>query len=148
MATMLNDLISVRTHQEYATASGRRTHAQMAHVFYTKDGWTGDAELIKQISGIPNMSEFFGPLSRTEVPIAGYVDGKFISRRVDRLYVDDMAHKVVVLDYKTDVNKNLFRKKYTEQLKEYYLLLKQIYKNYSIECNVLWLNDFTLENII
>jgi ATP-dependent exoDNAse (exonuclease V) beta subunit len=59
-----------------------------------------------------------------------------------------MAHKVVVLDYKTDVNKNLFRKKYTEQLKEYYLLLKQIYKNYSIECNVLWLNDFTLENII
>lgn len=148
MTTVLNDLISARAHQEYATASGRRTHAQMAHVFYTENGWTGNSELVKQIAQIPNATEFFGPLSKTEVPIAGHLDGKFISRRIDRLYVDDVSHRVIVLDYKTDTDKNMFRKKYIEQLKEYYLLLKQIFRGYSIECKILWLNDFTLENII
>ena len=54
----------------------------------------------------------------------------------------------MVLDYKTDTNRNLYREKYRVQLMEYYKLLKQIYPDFNIVCKILWLNDFTLENII
>lgn len=148
MTNKLNELIGNHLHQEYATMSGRSVHAQMAHIFYTPDGWMGNTDIIKNISSIPSMTEYMGPLSKTEVPIAGYVKGVFISRRIDRLYVDKNTKIVVVLDYKTDTNKNLFYEKYREQLNEYYELLKQIYSGFKIECKILWLNDFTLENII
>ena len=148
MANKLNDLINANEHQEYATATGRATHAQMQRVFYTDAGWVGNENIINHISRIPGIQDFMGPLSRTEVPIAGIVNGKFISRRIDRLYVNFDDKKVVVLDYKTDINKKQFYKKYCEQLNEYRELLKQIYNNFDIECKILWLNDFTLENII
>ena len=104
--------------------------------------------MIKQISTNPELIEIMGPLSKTEVPIAGFINGKFISRRIDRLYINHDAKKIVVLDYKTDTDKNLFKQKYNEQLNEYRQLLKQIYNNYSVTTKILWLNDFTLENII
>ena len=148
MTNKLSDLINLKSHQEYATSAGRMAHAQMQHIFYTDNGWVGDIDIINRVSGAPELMEFMGQLSRVEVPIAGTVNGKFISRRIDRLYVNNETKKVVVLDYKTDINKNQFYKKYCEQLREYYELLKQIYNDYKIECKILWLNDFTLENII
>ncbi len=148
MTNKITDLINKKLHTEYATATGGAMHKQMQRIFWTPNGWTGNADIIKYISNIPNLQEFMGPLSRTEVPIAGTLNGRFISRRIDRLYVNHDTKKVVVLDYKTDIDKKLFYKKYCEQLKEYSELLKHIYKGFNIECKILWLNDFTLENII
>ncbi|MBO4700801.1 MAG: hypothetical protein J5620_03590 [Alphaproteobacteria bacterium] len=148
MTNKIQDLINAKSRQEYATTAGRAMHTQMQHIFYTGHGWVGNANITKRISGISELMEYMGVLSRTEVPIAGTVNGKFISRRIDRLYVNNDTKKVVVLDYKTDADKNLFYKKYCEQLTEYYELLKQIYKGFNIECKILWLGDFTLENII
>lgn len=148
MTNKISDLINKISRSEYATATGRSMHAQMQSVFYGVDGWVGDKNIINSISQIPELKEIMGPLSRTEVPLAGIVNGKFISRRIDRLYVNNDTKKVVVLDYKTDVDKNLFSEKYREQLTEYYELLKQIYNGFDIQCKILWLNDFTLENVI
>lgn len=148
MTNKLEQILSAKTHQEHATATGRAVHAKMSHVFYTPNGWTGDLDIVKKLSSISDLCELFGHLSRTEVPIAGYVNGKFISRRIDRLYINHDTKSIVVLDYKTDLDKKLFYKKYIEQLTEYRALLTQIYHGYHIECKILWLNDFTLENII
>ena len=148
MTNKISDLINKISRSEYATATGRSMHAQMQSVFYGRGGWVGDKNIINGILQIPELKEIMGPLSRTEVPVAGTVNRKFISRRIDRLYVNNDTKKVVVLDYKTDIDKNLFREKYHEQLTEYYELLKQIYNGFDIQCKILWLNDFTLENVI
>ena len=130
MTNKISDLINKISRSEYATATGRSMHAQMQGVFYGVEGWVGDKNIINSISQIPELKEIMGPLSRTEVPLAGIVNGKFISRRIDRLYVNNYTKKVVVLDYKTDVDKKLFSEKYREQLTEYYELLKQIYNGF------------------
>ncbi len=148
MTNKISDLMTKIASSEYATTIGRNMHIQMQRVFYTPNGWVGNKDLINHISHIPELREFMGELSRTEVPVAGTINGKFISRRIDRLYVNYDTKKVVILDYKTDMDKKLFFEKYREQLKEYYELLKQIYSGFDIECKILWLNDFTLENII
>lgn len=149
---MANDIIETVNNierQEYATAKGRAMHAQMQHIFFDKNGnGVGNADIVARVSNLPDLIEFMGPLSQTEVPIAGTIDGKFISRRIDRLYINHDLHRIVVLDYKTDLDKDLFRNKYIEQLKEYHALLKKIYHDYDVKCKILWLNDFTLENII
>lgn len=140
----IQDLIFQETSAKYATRTGRIIHAKMQAICFPH----GDQNLIKQISTNPELMEIMGPLSKPEVPIAGFVNGKFISRRIDRLYINNDTKKIIILDYKTNTDKNLFKQKYIEQLKEYRELLKQIYKNYSVYTKILWLNDFTLENII
>ena len=119
----IQDLISAQTSAEYATRTGRVIHKKLQSVFYPD----GDSDLIKQISTNAELIEIMGPLSKTEVPIAGFIKGKFISRRIDRLYINPDTKKIVILDYKTDTNKNQFKEKYQEQLNEYCKLLKQIY---------------------
>ncbi len=89
-----------------------------------------------------------GPLSRAEVPLAGHIDGAFLSRRIDRLYVNETAKTVIVLDYKTDIDRKQHYEKYRVQLTEYYKLLKEFFPMFNIKCKILWLNDFTLENVI
>lgn len=148
MTNKITDLINKNLQIEYATTTGRKTHMQMQKVFYTSNGWVGDENIINRLLNVPELKEFMGPLSRTEVPIAGTVDGRFISRRIDRLYVNNDTRKVVILDYKTDIDKKIFFEKYRVQLKEYYELLKQVYNGFNVECKILWLNDFTLENVI
>lgn len=147
MTCNLHDLINEQAHSNCATNAGRDAHAKLRHVFFTPAGWVGDKTIVSQIQNISELCELFGPLSKTEVPIAGTINGKFISRRIDRLYVNNDTKTVVVLDYKTDINKKLYYEKYVEQLNEYRALLKYIYQHFDIQCKILWLNDFALENI-
>lgn len=149
MTSRLLDLVTSNLRQEYATAVGRDMHKRLQKIFFDANGLSNcDNDLVARIKNIPGLVNIMGPMSMSEVPVAGFVDGKFISRRIDRLYINKDTKTIIVLDYKTDVDKNLLRKKYIEQLKEYYLLLKQIYNGFNIECKILWINDFTLENII
>lgn len=147
MKTKLYELVNNQTRSKYATGTGLGVHAQMQHVFYGPSGWVGDEYIVSHIKNNSELCELFGTLSRTEVPIAGTVNGKFISRRIDRLYVNKDTKTVVVLDYKTDKDKKIFYEKYIEQLNEYCALLKQIYRHFKVQAKILWLNDFTLENI-
>ena len=147
MTNELQKLIDAKAKTERTTGLGRFMHARMQMVFCNNGTWVGDADIVAKLKTIPDLMDIMGPDSRVEVPIAGTINGRFISRRIDRLYVNNKAKKVIVLDYKTDIDKSLFYTKYIAQLTEYRKLLEQIYKGFDIECKILWLNDFTLENI-
>ncbi|MBO7508934.1 MAG: hypothetical protein J6T57_01505 [Alphaproteobacteria bacterium] len=149
MTNKLQRLIQSQSNQNYAVANGRDIHKKLQNLFFDAHNAPNcNVEIAEKIAHIPELVKLMGPKSKTEVPIAGFVHGKFISRRIDRLYIDDDTKTIVVLDYKTDTDKKLFYKKYSEQLNEYYELLKQIYSDFTIKCKILWLCDFTLENII
>ncbi|MCR4917574.1 MAG: hypothetical protein K5912_01360 [Alphaproteobacteria bacterium] len=148
MTNKLQSALDNFNRQKYATDSGTLMHTKLQSVFFLPTGATGDQDIIKSLSKIPELCEYMGDKSKTEVPIAGIINGLFISRRIDRLYVNRNTKTVVVIDYKTDTNHTMFFKKYTEQLTEYKALLKQIYPDFLIQCKILWTSDFTLENII
>lgn len=143
----LRNLINNATAQEFATATGQQMHLKMQGVMIDGGDNRGNPELIAQIQKNPNLAEFFTAKSKTEVPIAGHINGKFISRRIDRLVVDDEHKTVRILDYKTDTDKNTFREKYISQIREYISLTTEIYPNHAISGYILWLHDFSLEKI-
>lgn len=144
----LNKIICDIESAEFATTTGTDVHTRMSKIKFQNGGFVGDKEIISKIKTNAELCEIMGPLSRAEVPLAGYIDGTFLSRRVDRLYVNKNTKTVVVLDYKTDIDKKKYYEKYRAQLMEYYKLLKEIFPNFNIKCKILWLNDFTLENVI
>lgn len=144
----LNKIMHDIESAEFATATGTDMHTRMSKIKFQNGDFVGDKGIVSKIKNNAELCEIMGALSRAEVPLAGYVDGVFLSRRVDRLYVNKNTKTVVVLDYKTDIDKKKYYEKYHVQLTEYYKLLKEIFPNFNIKCKILWLNDFTLENVI
>lgn len=144
----LNLLMRSIESKKIATDNGTSAHLQMSKIIFQNGDFIGDKNIISKIKTNNELCEIMGPLSRAEVPLAGYVDGVFLSRRIDRLYINETTKTVVVLDYKTDTDKKQYYEKYRVQLTEYYKLLKQIFSEFDIKCKILWLNDFTLENVI
>ena len=130
--TKLRDIISQMKHTKIATDTGKKMHTKMQGIIISDTALT----------------HFFTPNSKSEVPIAGHINGKFISRRIDRLIIDDTNKTIDILDYKTDTNKTAFIDKYTAQINEYATLLRDIYPNYTIRGYILWLHDFELTKII
>lgn len=143
----LSDLISNRKSQKFAIEQGLAMHAKMQHIVIDGDNEAGDPVLIEKIKSKPELIQYFNRASRVEVPIAGRIKDKFISRRIDRLIINDDSKSIVFIDYKTDLDKNALREKYIVQMREYAYLLRDIYPNYSVSGLILWLNDFTLEKI-
>lgn len=148
MSNKLKEVLSQLERQEFATETGRAVHAKMQHIVIKKDAFIGDISLCEKIFSHPNLLSFFDEKSKTEVPVAGYINGRFVSRRIDRLVINDDKKEVSILDYKTDVDKSTFHDKYVAQIKEYVTLLYGIYPEYKIHAYLLWLNDFSLEEVL
>lgn len=147
MSNKLKDILFQIDQREFATKTGYERHLKMQKIVIENDVLQGDTSICAEIASRPELLKFFGSNSKTEVPIAGYINDRFISRRIDRLVIDDKEHNVYVMDYKTDTDKAVFREKYNKQLNEYAALLKSIYPECKVFCYILWLNDFTLEKI-
>ena len=81
------------------------------------------------------------------MPVAAEIKSNFISRRIDRLIVDDEKRSVYIIDYKTDTDKDAFRQKYMAQVQEYMAITKKIYPKYNVSGHILWLHDWTLESV-
>ncbi|MBN1281827.1 MAG: hypothetical protein JW985_02555 [Alphaproteobacteria bacterium] len=143
----LSDFLTQKSKQLFAVGAGTQTHKKMQKIVIDDTLESGDSTLIQQIKLKNNLLLFFQKTAQTEVPIAGTIDGKFISRRIDRMIKDDDKKSIVFLDYKTDVNKNLFREKYISQMNDYKKLLVKIYPDYAIRGIILWLNDFTTDEV-
>ncbi len=148
MSNKLRDILSQIEHDKFATESGRNTHFKLQHIIITSGHQEGDEELCKKILSCPKLLRFFGSNSKVEVPIAGYLNGRFVSRRIDRLIIDEGNKEIQILDYKTDTNKQAFYEKYIIQIKEYSELLQSLYPDYKITGYILWLKDFSLEKIL
>lgn len=138
---ILNDLDDIKL----ATNTGTQVHAMLSRVFINDDKVCGNLDLINHIRAVPGLSKLFGAKSQVEVPIAGILNERFVSRRIDRLLVDKVTQEIWILDYKTDVNKSLFRDKYKMQLQEYASLISQIYPDYKIYTCILWTHDWFFE---
>ena len=148
MTNQINDFLSKYDNEQFATGAGREMHAKLQKI-YLSPTKIGDPELIAKIeSAGDELTVFFMENSRPEVPIAGFINNEFLSRRIDRLVVDDAIKTVRVLDYKTDINADKFRDKYITKMGEYTKLLQKIYPDYKVSGYILWLHNWKLEHII
>ncbi len=145
--TILHDILTTHKHNRHATETGTKTHARLQHIYIDGAHSTGDADLVAKIVANPKIAQLFTPASQTEVPIAGTINGNFISRRIDRLLIDNKTQTIHIMDYKTDINPNDFRNKYVTQITEYSTLLHQLYPNYKIYGYILWTRNFSLEKL-
>jgi ATP-dependent exoDNAse (exonuclease V) beta subunit len=146
--TTLNDILDMHNHEKYAVDNGTRIHALLQHVVIDKNTEQGDTVLVEKIKSKPDIMRFFCSESKTEVPVAGVLNNQFVSRRIDRLCIDNTKKHIDVIDYKTDVNHDVFYTKYIYQIREYVNLLAMIYPDYKINAYILWTHDFLLEKIV
>lgn len=148
MTRNLNDFLHDCERKKYATDNGSEMHAKMQKVIIDSFGDVGAQDIISVIKTRPDLMPFFTASAQTEVPIAGYLNGFFISRRIDRLLINKSNKTIDFIDYKTDSNKNEFIDKYRRQLKEYAELLHSAYPGFKINGYILWLHDWTLDKVI
>ena len=144
--TILNEILVAKNNEKHATDNGTKMHKLLQRVV-VDDVEHGDCELVRCIKNNPDIARFFKATAKTEVPIAGTINGQFVSRRIDRLCIDDANKRIDVIDYKTDVNRDVFYATYIGQIREYVALLRAIYPDYQIGAYILWTHDFLLEKI-
>ncbi len=145
----LNEIIDAAIRSKHATDAGTRMHAALRRVVINENGDDlGDPELIQHLRHNDLLCDLFHPQSRTEVPIAGRISGRFISRRIDRMRVFDDRRCVIFIDYKTDLVPDLLRPQYHAQLKEYAALLRDVYPGYDVCGYILWTHDWTVEPVV
>ena len=143
MAEKLRDILTKYDKDQYAINTGSQMHKKLRFV----NMLNADDEVIKQIKSHPDLEIFFTENAQTEVPIASLENGKLLSRRIDRMVVDDAAKTIHILDYKTDVDKRTFHASYVAQVQEYVSIIKKIYPKYTVRGYILWLHDWTLEKL-
>ena len=144
--TTLNEILVAKNNEKHATDNGTKMHKLLQYVVV--DGVEhGDCDLVQRIKNNPDVARFFKSTAKTEVPIAGTINGQFVSRRIDRLCIDDANKRIDVIDYKTDVNRDMFYGTYIGQIREYVALLRAVYPDYQIDAYILWTHDFLLEKI-
>ena len=148
MTQTLKNFLTGAKNKEFATKSGTQMHAVLRHVIVDDSGDCGNEDIVKIIKNKPELKRFFMRDAKTEVPIAGKVNGYFISRRLDRLLINRDAKTIDFIDYKTDIDKTLFIEKYKKQLNEYADLLHFAHPNYKINGYILWTHDWELNKII
>lgn len=147
MTDTLRDLLKQQDATKFATESGLRAHRNMQMIVIDGDVARGDPDVIAKIKSRPELLPFFVATAQTEVPVAGIIRGRFISRRIDRMVADHDKHQIIVMDYKTDVSPDKFHDKYCAQIREYMELLCEIYPGYVVNAYILWLHDFRLESV-
>ncbi len=145
--TTLHNIISAHEQSHYATNAGNQMHAKLRHIVVDKKTERGDSDIIAKIKNAPELLQFFGADAQTEVPVAGILDHRFISRRIDRMTINHIEKCIKILDYKTDTNRDLRHNQYMAQIREYAELLRMIYPHYQISAYILWTHDFLLENV-
>lgn len=145
----LTDFLKSILQTDNATDTGTAFHKKMQFVVVDDEhGDKGDKEIIENIRSHPDLMPYFVASAKTEVPIAGEVDGKFWTMRIDRLLIDDKAKEIVFVDYKTDTNKTERIDHYKEQFYKYATLLRSAYPEYKVTGYILWKQDWTLDKLI
>lgn len=143
----LHNLLSEQEKTQYAIEAGTKTHKKLQRVLISDTKTVGDIDLINKIKQHPNLVSFFCENSKTEVPVAGTVNGQFISRRIDRMCVNHDTKIIDIIDYKTDTCCDTYHDKYVSQVHEYIKLVQQIYPEYKIKGYILWTHNFFLETV-
>jgi ATP-dependent helicase/nuclease subunit A len=133
------DAFMAEYNKRFALSTGTDVHKKLQFLDLNSDD-----EMAVKIKNDSFLSEFWGTNAHSEFPIAGTIDGKFYSFRIDRILVKESD--VLFLDYKTDLNKDR-TPEYREKLGKYTQLLKQIFPNKNISAYILWLHNWEIERI-
>lgn len=147
MTDKLETLLTQMERAEQATMAGRRMHALLRRLQINSNDEHTENELLQKISERLDIAEFFSQSAMTEVPIAGKINGKFISRRIDRMLINDASRQIKILDYKTDTDETTLHDKYVAQIGEYIALVRDAYPNYNVRGYILWMHNLTLEEV-
>lgn len=148
MTQKLTNFLNGAKNKEFATSAGTQMHSLLQRIVIDDTYQEGNEDIIKIIAAVPDLMPFFTSNAKTEVPIAGNINGHIVSRRIDRLLINHDSKIIDFIDYKTDTDKFAFLDKYKLQLKEYAQLLCSAYPNYKINGYILWLHDWELDKII
>ena len=148
MTQNLTKFLNEAKNKEYATSTGTQTHAVLQHIIVDNNHTSGDPKIIQTIQNRPDLQPFFTKNTQNEVPIAGRIRGRFVSRRIDKLLINKTTKTIDFIDYKTDTDKSAHIDKYKKQLQEYAELLHSAYPEYQINGYILWLHDWVLDKII
>ena len=149
MTQSLNDFLTAAERIKHATQTGANMHALLQNIIIDSTfGNRGNSNIISIIKQHPDLLPYFSAKAKTEVPIAGIINSIFISRRIDRLLIDDTTKTITFLDYKTDIDTDTFRDKYKKQLTEYAQLLRSAYPKHKITGFILWAQNWQLEKMI
>lgn len=143
MKNKLHDFFLNQKNSKTSIAYGTAMHKHLQFIDANTPGILADAFV-----RFPQLVQMFGNGSKAEVSIAGYVNGRFVSRRIDRLHIDSATKTINVLDFKTDSNKEFRMSHYEQQLGEYKQLLQDAYPDYQVQCYILWTHDWTLVQVI
>jgi hypothetical protein len=152
----LSEFLAEKSRAKLATGRGTDIHRQLQFL-QLDDG----SKIAQKIRENPQLAQFWAPRSRAEVPIAGRIDGKFYSKRIDRLVIVDeselfprgeggmhkKAGQVLFLDYKTDAARAR-RPEYERTMQIYAALLRAAHPDCEVGGFILWLHDWELEQII
>ncbi|MDR2269001.1 MAG: UvrD-helicase domain-containing protein [Rickettsiales bacterium] len=136
--TKISDFL-VNFNKRFAKKTGLDMHKKLQFL-----NMNDNSELADKIRQNPVLAKFWDENSKTEVPLAGKIDGKFYSFRIDRMTKND--DEISFLDYKTDSTKKR-RDEYIGKLKKYGTLLSQIYPDKKIIGYILWLHSWELEEL-
>ncbi|HTH98525.1 MAG TPA: double-strand break repair helicase AddA [Stellaceae bacterium] len=133
---------------EAAEAAARRFLALPAHGLAPEER---AAILVETMAVLrhPEFGPLFAPGSRAEVAVAGLIDGRAFSGRMDRLVVTDTD--VMIVDYKTNRPpprlEHQVAPAYVEQLAAYRAALARIYPDKRIRTLLLWTDGPSLMEI-
>lgn len=149
MTQKLKDFLTGAQNKDFATKNGTQMHALLRHVIVDENGGVfGNGDIVEIIKNKPDLIPFFTSNAQTEVPIAGKINGVFVSRRIDRLLINHIDKTIDFIDYKTDINKTELINKYKKQLTEYAELLRSAYPGYKIKGYILWVHDWVLKGMV
>ncbi len=148
MTQTLKNFLAGAKNKDFATTTGTQMHTLLQHVTIDTNTTAGTPEIIQIIKNRSDLKPFFVKTAMTEIPIAGNIHNRFISRRIDRMLINHTTKTINFIDYKTDTDKVTFIDKYKKQLQEYAELLHSAHPNYKINGYILWLHDWDLEKII
>ena len=148
MTQNLANFLKEAKSRDFATSTGTKSHTALQHIIVDSEYESGDFDIVQIIKKRPDLQPFFTKSAKNEAPIAGKIHGRFISRRIDKLLINQTTKNVDFIDYKTDTDKSAHIDKYKTQLQEYAELLHSAYPNYKINGYILWLQDWVLDKII
>lgn len=148
MTQKLTNFLNGAKNKEFAINTGTQMHSLLQRIVIDDTYQEGNEDIIKIIKNTPDLMPFFTSNAKTEVPIAGNINGHIVSRRIDRLLINHNSKIIDFIDYKTDTDKFAFLDKYKLQLKEYAQLLCSAYPDYKINGYILWLHDWEFDKII
>lgn len=150
MTQKLRNFLQTISQEQIATSKGTTEHNKLQYVVVDDVvGDSGDENFCAIIRQRPDLKPYFVASAKTEAPIAGFINGEFVSCRIDRLLINHDSKSIVFIDYKTDKDKSRFIEEYKKQLGKYEILLRDAYPEYNITGYILWIEfNFELEKII